>query len=306
MPPETNQAPTSQILPPPPLTPTKIGKFKASRIIIKESWAVLKQDKEIMWFPVVSALSTILVVFIMVAIFFLVVWGGNFELFKESSTQKLNDVYVYGILLIYYIVTFFVVNFFQAGLYIIVQARFSGQNLSFGDGINGAMKHFSKIFLWSLISATVGVILQIISDKSRIVGKIVASLLGAAWGILTYFSLPSLVIGNSSVKDSFKESASIIRKTWGETIIVNFGAGLFFGLLGFFLFAISVAIVILIPTWYIFIIVGILFVISLIVIAIVSSTLNSIFKLVLFNYARTGQVPQGFSADIVKSAVKNV
>ena len=118
--------------------------------------------------------------------------------------------------------------------------------------MNGAANNFNKIFIWSVISATVGVILRIIADKSKLIGKVVASLFGAAWNILTYFSLPSLVIGNTSIKDSFKESAAMIRKTWGETIIVNFGAGLFFALLAVLLTALFIGIVVIFPSLVVF------------------------------------------------------
>jgi hypothetical protein len=282
---------------------TKIGKFKASQMIVKESWDVLNKDKEIMWFPVISFISTLVAILLMGVLFYFVALGGNPEVFSHGRHAE-NDVAVYGTLLIYYIVVFFIVNFFEAGLFIIVQGRFSGSNLSFMDGLRGAGRNFMKIFYWSLISATVGMILRIISDKSRFIGKIVASIFGAAWGILTYFSLPALVIGNLSIKDSFKESAAIIRKTWGETLIVNFGVGLFFSVLTFILLALSVGTIVLVPTFQVFITVATLFILAMIVMAVISSTLNSIFKLVLFNYARTGQVPQGFSEELVIGAIK--
>ncbi len=287
-----------------PTAPSKMGKFQASKTIVKESWAVLKQDKEIMWFPVVSTICTLVAVLVMGVIFYFVIFVGVFGGISVGGAKHLNGIATYGMLFVYYLVIFFIINFFEAGLYIVVQSRFSGQNLSFSQGINEAKKYLSKVFFWSLISATVGIILGIISDKLNFVGKIVVSLLGAAWSIMTFFSLPSLVIGNLSIKDSFKESARIIRKTWGETIIVNFGVGLFFGLIIFALLGILTIIAIVFKSIFVTLFLSILFFISVLIISVVSSTLNSIFKLVLFNYARTGQIPQGFSADIVKTAVK--
>lgn len=316
MPPENNQvpqfvppapqsvsAPTATTIPTPP-TPVKIGKFKASKLIVKESWNVLKQDKEIMWFPVLSSVVTLLVVLAMAAFYFFVLLGGSLASFTGEGTVAISDVVAYGTLFIYYLVIFFIVNFFEAGLYTIVQARFSGQNLGFSDGIRGARQHMGKIFLWSLISATVGVILRIIADKSAIIGKIVAGVLGAAWNILTYFSLPSLIVGNTSVKDSFKDSASVIRKTWGETIIVNFGVGLFFFLIVILLMLVSIVLAIVLQSVIAAIVIGALFILSVIILSIVSTTLGSIFKLALYNYAKNGVVPQGFSPDVVRGAIK--
>jgi hypothetical protein len=196
------------------------------------------------------------------------------------------------------------VNFFQSGLFTIVQARFTGSDLSFLDGLAGAKKNIGKIFVWSLISATVGVVLQIISNSSKKIGQIVASVLGTAWNILTYFSLPALVVGNFGVIDSFKESASVIKKTWGETFILNFGVSAVLTAITFFVFLFSAGLVFLFPSSSVIIGAIIFFVFFAIFIAILSSTLNSIFKLALYNYARTGQVPVGFDPDVMKSAVK--
>lgn len=202
MPPENNVAPVQSHEPiPEPIIIEKIGKFAASRLIVKESLAILKQDKEIMWFPVVSSITSLIAIAFMGMLYFFIILGGNTVVLRAHEALPSNDFVGYGMLLIYYIVMLFIFNFFQAGLFLVVQARFEGKDLSFADGINGAKDNINKIFIWSVIAGTVGVILQIISDKSKLVGKIVASLLGAAWNILTYFSLPSLIIGQKDVKE---------------------------------------------------------------------------------------------------------
>lgn len=281
----------------------KLGKFKASKMIVKESWNIFKQDKELFWFPVLSFVVSIVALIILGSVVFFVAMAGDYNAFINSS-DVVGEIVSYSILFIFYLLMFLVTNYFLAGMYIIIHGRFSGQNLTFSDGINGATKLIGKIFVWSLVSATVGLILQIISDHSKIVGKIVASLLGAAWNILTYFSLPSLVIGGTTVKDSFKESAAIIRKTWGETIIVNFGVGLFFTLIIFLGLIMAVGLIIIIPTSLVMICVGILFLIFIMVVAIISSTLSSIFKLAIYEYAKTGTIPNSFTPTLVQGAVK--
>jgi len=282
----------------------KIGKFKASRIIVKESWNVLKQDKEIMWFPVISTILTLIVLGAMAAYFYFMLLGGSSTEFKIDESKEISNIIIYGTIFIYYLVIFFIANFFQSALFIIVQGRFSGQDLNFSDGMQGAGKYVGKIFIWSLISATVGIILNAISNKFKMVGRILANILGAAWEILTYFSLPALVIGNLGIKDSFKESASMIKKTWGETLIVSFGVGLFFVAVVVLGLVLSVAITIMAPTTYVVVSVAVVFTIFYIAMMLLATTLSSIFKLALFNYARTGNIPQGFSDYIVKGAIK--
>ncbi|MEI8062269.1 MAG: DUF6159 family protein [bacterium] len=307
--PNATPASSGQVMPAPEIQNVsqlpiiKIGKFKASRMIVSQSWKVLKDEKGLAWFPVLSAIVSLVALIGMVATFFFVVMGGNIHAF-DNIKETGGNVISYVILFVYYLVMFLITNYFLAGMYIIIHGRFKGQNISFTDGINGANKNLGKIFMWSLISATIGVVLRIVADNFKIVGRVVAYILGAAWSILTYFSLPALIIGQKSVKESFKDSAATIRKNWGETIIVNFGTGLFFGLLTLAVLILAIGAMILVPVIGMVILVGILCAIYLVAITIISSTLGSIFKLALYEYAETGTVPQGFDADLIRGAVK--
>lgn len=294
------QAQPSQV---PPAPVAKIGKFKASRMIVKESWAILKQDKELALFPIVSSIVSLIALIVMFVVFFFVSLSGSLANI-ENMGQTGADAIFYAVLFVYYVIMFTITNYFLAAMYTIINARFNGQDLSFSDGISSANRNFSRIFIWSVISATVGVVLEFISSKSKIIGSIVAAIFGAAWAILTYFSLPSLIIGQTTVKGSFKESASLIRKTWGETIIVNFGVGLFFALLMLIGLVASIALVALVPIVEILILVVILFVIYMIALIIISTTLSSIFKLAIYQYAKTGIVPAGFTPSLIAGAVK--
>ncbi len=271
-------------------------------MVVLQSWALLKKDKEILWFPVFSGILVMLAYAVIVTLYFFTVLGGDFARL-ESATEETNYI-SYVFLFVGYLVSFLIVNFFQAGVMIIAHARFNGQDLGFGDGLRGAATHFGKIFIWSLISATVGVILRQIFERSQILGKIVATVLGVAWNILTYFSLPALILGNTSITGSFSESASIIRKTWGETIIVNVGVGLFFALLmilGVFVFL--ALLIFFVDYGAMLVLLIIALVVYLVGLMVISSALQSIFKTALYEYAKTGQVPAGFSPELIKSAI---
>ncbi|MHB1087123.1 MAG: DUF6159 family protein [Minisyncoccota bacterium] len=215
----------------------------------------------------------------------------------------------YLILFVTYLLSFLVVNFFQAGVMTIARARFEGRDLTFGDGIRAAASKFGPIFIWSFISATVGTILDRIAQSSGWFGKLISGMLGAAWNILTYFSLPALVLGDATIIGSFKESAAMIRKTWGETIIVNVGVGLFFGLviLGAGLATICAVIVAAtvsdVFAGVLMLVSFVLFILFVLLVAVVASALGSIFKTALYEYARTGIVPQGFSSALIRQAI---
>ncbi len=271
-------------------------------MVVMQSWGLLKQDKEILWFPILSSIVSIIAFVTFALLFFVFIMQSDINAFNDTSTQVGTLDYV--VALVYYTMMFFIVNFFQAGIYIIAHGRMNGSDLTFSDGIRGAQQAVGKIFVWSLISATVGVVLRAIADRSKLIGKIIVALLGAAWNILTYFSLPALVIGKASVLDSFKVSATTIRKTWGETIIINIGVGLFFGLITFFILILGVVVIIFAPIAEVVFPVIALTIISMICISVISSALGAIFKLALYEYAQTGKIPQGFSQELIENAVK--
>lgn len=298
MPPQ-NITPTATPLP----TPPKMGKFKASRTIVKQSWAILNQNKQMYWYPVVSAIISLIALLVMIGIGYFGYLNGSFDNYDALSANK-KDFVSYGVALVYYLVMFFILNFFQSGVLLSVDSLSKGERITFSEGVRRASAHLGKLFVWSLISATVGVVLNAISERSKILGKIVTSLLGVAWAIMTYFSLPALVLGGVSIRGSFKESTDLIRKTWGEAFIVNVGVGFFFGILALIAFFLCFGIFFLVPGMNTLIIVITLFILFVLVLSVISSVLSVIFKYALYQYAKTGVVPAGFSAEILAQAVK--
>jgi hypothetical protein len=298
--------PESDQMPTPPLvmaqaSEPKIGRFKASLIITKESWSLLKKDKEMMMFPILSLIVSVIIIAIAGAVGFFMMLNGNL---KNIENLKEGN---YGIQLliafIFYFVTVFVTIFFETGIITIVKGRLNNQDLTFSDGLKNSFRKSGKIAMWALVAATVGIILKAISERSGLLGKIVIWILGAAWSILTFFIAPILIVEELSIKDSLQKSAAIIKKVWGETVIVNVGVSLFFSLL------ILIGLIVFIAALFtmnvkIIIAAGILWVLWVIILAIISSTLNVIFRVVLYEYANSGVIPQGFSPDVIRLAFR--
>ena len=58
--------------------------------------------------------------------------------------------------------------------------RLKGRDASISDGLRLAREHLGQIFLWAVVTATVGVILRSLSERFGVVGRIVISLIGPA------------------------------------------------------------------------------------------------------------------------------
>lgn len=298
-----NTAPASA-----PIPVKKMGKFRASYLLTVEGFELIKKDKHIFLFPLLSLLANLTFLVIFFVGYFLIT--GSFDPEKAERTSDFG-YYGYIITFFFYLIGAFILAFFDAGLTLVVDARINGRSMTFEEGMDGAKAHIQKIFIWSLVSATVGIILKIISDKSKWVGKLVAALLHASWGIVTFFIVPALMLEEGKVSDAIKSSANTFKKTWGETIIINFSTGLFLGVLtlltiivfaiGIFVVAPFVPAVLVIPA---LILVAVLIGLFLLGLGIFSHAVDSVLRVVLFEYSKTGRLPDSFAPELILGMLK--
>lgn len=255
--------------------------------LFKTSWGILMQDKKLLIFPLLSGIVSLIVL----ATFIVpLIIGGIF-----------GDLVFYIALFAFYLVSYFVVIFFNTALVSCVNARLQGRAMSVGEGLKSSLNHFGSILGWALVSATVGILLQLLKEKGGAVGKIAASLVGGAWGLVTFFVVPILVLEDKGVFESIRESAALIRKTWGETIIGSGSIMLVFLIIGIIGFVATLA-TLLLDSLTIFGIALILFIGFVIVLAVVAAAMQGIFVTALYTYARTGTVPSAFRQDLIQNA----
>jgi len=262
------------------------------------SWQVLKQDKGLLLFPLISGACCLL----LLASFALPLYFSNHWLPPGGGSAAGAHMAYYGVLFLFYLCNYFIIIFFNAAIVACATIRMSGGNPTVGDGFRAAAARLPVIAGWAVISATVGMILRLIEDRSKWVGQLVAGLLGAAWTVVSFLVVPILVVENKGPFAALQESTGLVKKTWGEQVAGNFG----FGLISFLLAIPGLAAVVLsLFSGNAAVIVAcvVLCVVYLIVLALVQSALQSIFQAAVFLYARNGQVPEGFSAEVLGNAM---
>ncbi len=275
-------------------------KFSRSFQLVKESFEVLKKDKEIMLFPVISAIVTVLLfISFLIPVFFL-----NFNSRPDAFNSSLSGNLYYIIFFVYYLLSYFIVIFFNTGLITCANIRLNGGDPTFSDGFNNARKHIGKIFVWALVSATIGLILRAISERSGTVGRIVIAVIGMAWSLLTFFVVPVMVLENTGVFESIKKSGSLFRKTWGENVIGQFSMGFVFAILGI------IGIIPLVASFFTGSVVIIIPLIALtiiywVILGVISASLDGIFVAALYNYANTGKIPSAYSPEVIRGAFQS-
>ena len=284
-----------------------MDKIRRSWALVKASWTVLKADKELALFPIVSAIFVAIAIAIIAGGFMLVTGDGAREIadrFDESSNRSWTIGDIVTLFLIYF-VTVMIATFFNAALIGATLKRLRGEDPTFRDGLRLASGRIGAILGYSAIAATVGVILQVIRSKSNTAGDIGAGLLGAAWGVATFLVVPVLVAEDVGPADAIRRSGSLLKKTWGE----QFAGNVSLGLISFVAMA-AVALVGALLIWLAAalgssIAIGgaiTLLVIAIAVIAVIFSALNAIYKAAVYEYAADGLTAAAFGQDALSHA----
>jgi hypothetical protein len=197
--------------------------------IMRASLSVLKRDKILVLFPLFSSFAC----FLVIASFAMPLFFVNLAGWKSSSGHLTQEQQVIGwaYLFAFYFVNYFVITFFNVAVIASAVTRMAGGEPTFSGGMRSALQRVHLIAGWALVSATVGLVLKMIESYNRKVGRFIASLLGAAWTIVTFLVVPVLVVENKGPIDALKESVALLKKTWGSQIAGNFSFGLIFFLL---------------------------------------------------------------------------
>ncbi|MHC5180291.1 MAG: DUF6159 family protein, partial [Planctomycetota bacterium] len=272
--------------------------------LMGQSWRVLKQDKELLVFPLVSGICCLLVIAsFAIPMFMTDSWMPPAAGEEGQSVTTAEQVGYYAKLFVFYFCNYFVIIFFNSAIAGCAAMRMRGQDPTIGDGFSIAISRIHAIFGWALVSATVGLILRIIEDKNQKIGAFVASLLGTAWTLVSFLVLPILVIENLGPFAALKKSTALLKRTWGAQIGANFS----FGLIFFLLALPAVGIVVLGFLSQNAIVIGVCIAVAVIygiVLSLIQSTLGVIFQTALYTFADTGEAPMGFDAAALNGAVR--
>jgi Family of unknown function (DUF6159) len=278
-------------------------KLSNSFALARSSWSVLCTDKKLLIFPVLSGIACLMVMASFAAPVLLLIMQNPQ---RDFDFDKLPPALSYGLLFAFYFLSYFVVIFFNSALTSCALIRFNGGEPTIGAGLQAAVARLPQILAWTLVAATVGILLKLVENAHEQVGKFISSILGTAWSVITFFVVPVLVVEKVGPFAALGRSVAILKRTWGEALIGNFGLGLF-------------TVVLAIPFVLLLIVAGMLFgaapdllPVALLVLALavvyflllmaVSSAMNNIFVAAVYEFAAHGAVPAGFNESVVRHA----
>ena len=257
--------------------------------LVGQSYRVLMRDKELLVLPLISGV----ILTSIVIIFFL---GLGFGRDPAAFASRRNDLILPAFLL--YVVLNTVGIFFQAAVVAGATERLRGGNPTVGSALEAASRRFGAILLWAVVAATVGVVLQIIRDRSGILGRIITSIGSLAWSLATFFIVPVLVLEHLSVRQSFERSVSAFQDTWGESVVGTASVGIV-ATFAWIALAIAVATLVKADAVVLAIAVGAA---GGVLLLTFFSALQAIYVASLYRFATAGEVEAGFDRDLLKDA----
>lgn len=282
-------------------------RIRRSWALVKASWSVLRADKELLVFPAISAVLVALAIGAIAGGFMLVTGEGAQEVadrFDETSSRSwsVGDL---ATLFLIYLASVAIATFFNAALTAATLKRLRGGDPTIGDGLRVATSRIGSIIGYSLIAATVGMLLQLLRGRSDSLGRAGAGILGAAWGVLTFLVVPVLVAEDVGPKQAIERSGSLLKRTWGEQLAGNFGLGLISFLAALLVGAIGVAAIWIAAAIGSTVAIGgaiALIIVLIAVVAVLFSALNAIYKAALYEFAAEGITASAYGADTLRHA----
>jgi hypothetical protein len=272
-----------------------VGRIGTGWRLAVKSWNVVEGDRSLLVLPALSLVATLaaaLVLFVPAAYF----------ADQDHSHWPFIIAAVIGAYPLTFIATYFGVAFVG-----VASRRLAGQPATTSDGFDCARARLTVIAQWALLATLVGIVLQLLERVrgGALFARIVGAVLGAAWSLATFFVVPVLALEGKGPIAATKESVALIKKRWGEGIA---GATVISG--AFMLLLIPVFLVGVVG-WMAFnsspAVGGLILVLAValgLFVVVAQGAVESLFRIVLYDYAITNQVPAPFTQSDVDSPFK--
>jgi len=279
-----------------------MGKFSRSWELVKQSFAVLRSDKQLMLFPILSAISCLFVTILIGTGGVLMMLPGRAAALASGERFNPNQSPVFLLAMFtLYVANYFVIVFFNVALVGVANSRLMGGTWTFRDGIELAWARKGTILQWALVAATVGMILRTIEERMGVIGRLIMRIVGVAWTLACYFVVPVLAFEDLTPMEAVKRSWKLFRDTWGEKVIGGFS----FSLISMLLMLPGIGL------WIAGMMIGgvsgfaiglCLMILYVLMLSVFMSAVQGVFNAALYRYACFKQVPPAFDQTLVASA----
>ena len=290
-----------------------MGRIRVGWVLARRSWGVLASDRSLLWFPVLSAIFSIIAFATIAGLGAAVSWASladttttTINAAGETVTERSMPISMWIALILSGYVSTTIAVFFNVALVSCVTRSIDGHDTSVSEGIAAARARLGVIIKWAVFAYTVGLILRAIEERVPLGGRIAVWIAGAAWALATLLVVPVLAFEQLGPIDALKRSASLFKSRFGEVAVGRGAIGVTVFLVAILpsiaLFALAAFVAgtsVVLAAVFVF-----LAVVVLIAAGIVGSTLTQIFNTALYRYAVDGSAALGFTTEDFDGLVK--
>lgn len=280
-------------------------RFARSWELAKASAAVLRSDRELLILPIVAGICALIVSAAFIVPAFVTGILGDVT---GTGQEGPESVALYVWLFVFYVVQYFVILFFNTALVGAALERLRGGDPTLGSAIALAASRIGAIAGYAVIAATVGVVLRFIGERLGPIGRIVEGVLGVAWTVTTFLVVPVIAARGLGPIAAVKESASLLRRSWGENIIGSAGIGLVFGLMIFAIAIVGFGLTgVLVADRDMALIgwaIAAVTVVALCIVWVYAAALGAVYSAAVYSFATSGTAPRGFDPGLLSAAFR--
>ncbi len=276
-------------------------RIRRSGKLIYQSFGAIRQHKKLFVFPL---LASLLVALLLAAVITpLTQHEKSLELIEKGHLHHV--LWFYVIFFVFLFIMHQITFYFNSALTDCTQQYFKNKIPSLRAGIKMANHRFFHFFLWHLFAATLGIIFNLFQGQVRKYPFYEKLFQGLRWTVATYFAIPVILSDKTGPVNTIKQSAQLMRKTWGIDLKTNFG------FLFFLLIARLLSLIPLIVSLYVggkenLIIGSSITVAIVLIISMINSATRTILCSALYLYASEGLIAPGFNESLMKKAFRVV
>jgi len=293
-----------------------MGRIKTSFDLFKRSWSVMKQNRALLFFPVIA-----LVFILIIGMFFLssVVlldsgntlteiidarnWSGIADRIKIVAANYKVALSMIGAAM--YLIAIFLATFFNVAFYNEILHALNGNSVSIRRGIGAAWSKIKLILIWSLFAGVVGMTIKALEDRLSFVGRWIMMFIGFSWSIASVFIIPVIIREEktSNPVKLLKTSALTLHRTWGEAVTGYIGLGSVFiiallAIIPLFIIALIIVGQVITKLWAIIAMLLLIF-LSMLAFGCLCSVMAHIYRGALYVYATEGVIPGPYDEEMM-------
>lgn len=283
-------------------------RYGVSWRLVRSSWSVLRHNAELLFFPLLTVVGASLML-----------GGLGWSLFwlLGYDIQRVVGAPVWVHVLLTYgwlVLTYGVGIYTNTALVAIVLRLLRGERPDFQEGWRLATARLPCILGYALLMATIGMVIRLIFRPAGFLGRLIGPALertiaftfvGLAWHVIPYFVVPVIIYEDVRPLDALRRSAGIIKRTWGNDVVVNASVWLAFAgpliLVGLIASPALTWATMTLNEW---IVTGVVYalLVMLLLTLLFKMAMDGIFSAAVYEYATNGVVVDPFDPDDLRGA----